>query len=815
MKTPKVAFLSALALCTLASCGGGSTPKPTTPHEKVRYALNGVETSFKNKKAATRKLPAKNRFVGDGERDALNEIKGLYTQDDLRTLDLDDISYNQPPMVQFQYLKKVFERIGDSFEFGTKYFDDIHGEVYVDLETGLKAEEKEEYKCNYDFSFAIALSIDDRDFITADVTFDITLTKGAIRYDSSWYVGMDLTYDMNGDSPTYTMLMMTRSDERDVPFRDEVVYEYDYVDVKQGTIEEWRKFDLGTSDPLVKDETHSSFDDYASQDGFAYRVGHCSWLLDGDFRKFTRMSDDKGRTIANKMFNGLGFNDTAIDPTPFVSKQGTRNGAIKEIYAEFTRMRGSDIFYDLFCKEGGDEGGDARENYREIVLFGDDHETRMGGFDIGDVSVNDAIFGGPSHPYHLHYLDGNGGLSDEIFGLSGFTLGFGILAYGTDKTVDATSGDYLHHCFDVYKQTFFPDAQLTEEGRNAFLVLRDNDNEGVEGTVTFHYTGSEYPSEGGDQTPSWPKDWQSIGLNEPVRTGPIVYAGDTVVVDGVTAKEWRAYLDRLTNDRWFCRGILDNDARSTCYRDLDSGKGSYVFDIVNAGPSKSGEGYMLEFSLREESANPLYAVNGIPMARNADGRYAAVIGPLQKGDSLTISRDGYGDVDVRPSEWEGNNLDAELRVRVACEAVNVYYDASLRELFLEGFDEEGGDPSGIDVESVSLCGSINGWEPSDLSYAFSPTDEDNVFRGQFRFIHQDKFKIVVNGSWDIGGGFGYDCFDESLMEYHDMFELDLSDDNRNIIIPQDCSVDLQVRLSFDEKGAHATITVLAVKPITQ
>ena len=198
----------------------GCAPKlPTTNYEKVKFAFNGVEKSFKNKKASNKALVVlpKSKIGGSNPSGALDTIFNLYTEEDKRDDFLDDISYNEPPMIQFQYIKKVLEKIGNGYEFNKKYYDTITGEMYLDIETGLKQDNKDEYKYNYTFTLGMNININDTDLITADVSFDINLSKGNNTYKTKWYVGIELDYDMTNNSPNYTMTMVTENDERELP----------------------------------------------------------------------------------------------------------------------------------------------------------------------------------------------------------------------------------------------------------------------------------------------------------------------------------------------------------------------------------------------------------------------------------------------------------------------------------------------------------------------------------------------------------------------------------------------------------------------
>ena len=325
----------------------GCAPKlPTTNYEKVKFAFNGVEKSFKNKKATKKSaiVMPKAKIGGSNPNSALDTIFSLYNEEDKRDDFLDDISYNEPPMIQFQYIKKVLEKIGNGYEFNKKYYDTITGEMYFDIDTGLKTETKDEYKYNYTFVLGININIDDTDLITADVSFDINLSKGSNTYKTKWYVGIELDYDMTNNSPNYTMTMVTENDERELPYYNRYTYEYDYVEVKDSSINEWRKFCMDNDHRLYKDDNHQDFNAYIKE-GCVYKVDACSWFKNGTYYKSnkTRQEGQYADTVANALFKDLGLNANEIDADRFFNQTGEVNDKIKTCYQEFNKIAKEDI----------------------------------------------------------------------------------------------------------------------------------------------------------------------------------------------------------------------------------------------------------------------------------------------------------------------------------------------------------------------------------------------------------------------------------------------------------------------------------------
>ena len=372
-----IALIITVALCfgaciSLSAC---SEKLPTTEYEKVEFAFKGVEKSFKNisKKSShyvdadgntvlfsgndTPELFAAHYGVSDTANAALQIISNLYTSDDSRGDDVSDIEYNQPPMVQFQYLKAVLEKIGKDYEFGKKYYNTMTGSIYMDMATGKEKPATEaDYKYDYTFILALQIDIDENDLITADVSFDMTFTKGAESHNTKWYVGFNLDYDMTSTTPSYKLNMMTDEDETGLPYRNTFLIENDYVEVDNNKIKEWRKFVFETDRRLIKDDTHQTFDDYIAE-GIVYNVNTVKWYKNSNLNKITQMSDEKAVTIA-KAYYDYGLTSTDINGTPFINKEGVESVAIAQFYREMSNMYKDDVIKSMVIDYDEDDHGD-------------------------------------------------------------------------------------------------------------------------------------------------------------------------------------------------------------------------------------------------------------------------------------------------------------------------------------------------------------------------------------------------------------------------------------------------------------------------
>lgn len=360
----KILLLLLAAVVTLStvlalSACGKKTKLPETDYEKVAFAFEGVEKSFQKigdkKTADLNDRAVKRLLAGDG--DPLSTIRGVYTTGDSQGDVIDDLEYTQPPMIQFQCLKAVLEKIGKGFEFGAKYYDDITGEVFVDVATGRDMSDdanKNDYKYDYTFRLALQIDIDEADLIKADVSFDIRLIRGNEDVRMTWYVKLLLDYDMTSTTPLYTLTMWTANDERQLAFRGNYTYEYDYVDMKAAGINEWRKFVLEPDTKLVKDANHQSFETYRNE-GVVFNADTCKWYADKDLKKITRYDETKGATIADAFF-AFGLNSTDIDGTAFLSENGIQSDAITSAYRDFSEIFKKDVIYSLVSEKEDDHG---------------------------------------------------------------------------------------------------------------------------------------------------------------------------------------------------------------------------------------------------------------------------------------------------------------------------------------------------------------------------------------------------------------------------------------------------------------------------
>ena len=142
----------------LASCKDAEVVSlPTTKHEKVQFAFNGVEGSLKSNQNSKGKLNLEKKSKrNDASSNALSTIYSFLKVEE--ETNNPSFKYDEPPMIQFQYLKALYSEVGDDFSFNIKYSYQINGEVYYDF-TNKQATQSSEYLNQYALIVGILIVI--------------------------------------------------------------------------------------------------------------------------------------------------------------------------------------------------------------------------------------------------------------------------------------------------------------------------------------------------------------------------------------------------------------------------------------------------------------------------------------------------------------------------------------------------------------------------------------------------------------------------------------------------------------------------------
>ena len=352
----KLMFLITTSFLALASCGGGSGD--TSKYQKVSKAFNAVEKVFERK--SSRSLIKLANFAS-GQESALNTLDNLfasYVVDE--TLD-SQIDYDTPPLIQFKYLKTIYEGIGSSYDFGVKYYDIITGEMYLDIESGFKYDtslaDKDEHKYNYSFNMSASINIDANDDITSKIAFDINLVKGSENYNYQMYVRMELDYDFSkDDNSNFTLAIYSESKDKELPYYDTGYnYEYNYVDVRNGEIIDWRKLLYDASIEMNRDVAHQYLDSYLN-DGIEINNSNQRWYKNNQMRRIDS-TDQNAFEVSKILFSEFGLNASEIGRKEYLARSGNKSNVIANIYRDASRVYGDDLIYHLITKDDDSDEG--------------------------------------------------------------------------------------------------------------------------------------------------------------------------------------------------------------------------------------------------------------------------------------------------------------------------------------------------------------------------------------------------------------------------------------------------------------------------
>ena len=441
-KTALALSLGAVCIAILSGCKTRSKYKaPTTSYEKVSVALSGVESSlakykYSEKASAGSKTRSVRRIGGADYTGALADIAKLYSSNDSQGDKIDSIDFDQPPMIQLQCLRKVFESTGENYSFGTKYYDTISGEVYFDIATGEK-QTGDAFKYDYNFTLSLSIDIDSSDLITSDMSFEIELTKGETTLHSTWYTAMLLDYEMSKESPTYTLTMYSDNEESDLTYLEYGnTYEYGFVDMKEGRLNEFRKFCYEINKRMVKDETHIAFSDYMKETNVKAQIASSKWYKNAELRKISHPNTSKTMKFIEALFDKFGLNTTDVNGAAFINKEGTKNATIKSMYQEFSNSRGQDIIYALVT------GPENREQVKTSIHVMDYTVSTK----IYDISLNEDIslrtlFNGEESNYAIWYFDKNEEALEQAEKLDEINFRLSI-PYGTDNLSETFDNSY-------------------------------------------------------------------------------------------------------------------------------------------------------------------------------------------------------------------------------------------------------------------------------------------------------------------------------------------------------------------------------------
>lgn len=539
----RVSFALILVLIViLVACTAGvmtacnNETKLNAQQQKIEKAFKGVAKSLTNQKAYTGATQRDGFFslfaptlVADAEETTGTANKTnvdllIDLCDENKTVAEPEFKYDEPPMIQFQYIKALYEKVGASYELGKVYKDRVTGKADFDFATG-KAGKTQDYVADV----SIDIDIDSSDIIRVHLGLVIVYTAGTETHEQRFYAELTLDYDMNKSEPNYSLTMRYVDDCS--RFEDERertnTYEYDYVNVVEGKIKEWAKAYYISPTKMVKDDAHRTFDAYAD----AAKYGGKAQAFKNGKVYFTNHTDAHDgmvnvslrRTLCATLYDDFGLNATEIKSDEYLAKEGTANANIKSTFDDFNKIAKTDVIaafaisgvdddYDAHPVSGGESGG------RQLNDWNEDKIVRLFGYGIPAPKSERGVVNG--------YEQQNNAF---IFTLADFTAQeFArwyeetLTEYNFVVSADAVSPQFTDVCVSVKEDTTYIIAY--SESPNALMFAKSTagsgtgkEGQGGQEGGDKDPTGGDKDPQGGDKDPSGGQGQGQGGEEQPQR----------------------------------------------------------------------------------------------------------------------------------------------------------------------------------------------------------------------------------------------------------------------------------------------------------
>ena len=804
------------AVFVLAACGNKDKVKlPSSNYEKVQFAFNGVESSL-NSSNSSKELKANNLSKTDiklamayGE-PVIKLMANTTIADDISTIygalsveketSNPSFEYDEPPMIQFQYLKALYEEVGEDFTFGTKYTYNLTGSVYYDFENRV-ATESAEFLQQYSIDLSIKINIDENDLISAIVGFDITYTNGGISRNQKRYTELILDYDMNETSPTYELTMIDIDDLLSFESDDEkyISAEYDYVNVEKNTIREWRKFGVCSPNTLAN---------YQDND-YIYKYSVLRAFKDNKLFKATN-SFNKNINLKNAVL-GLGFIDALTSRDAFNRELGQDNNKIQVVVNKFNNIFGKDFVNSFIYTGATEEWVDDREPEPENLFL---RIESTGGYQVyHDIKLDD-LFNpnigwdekGIKQYLTIYYKNGEDNTLTTYNSFNDFNVKVRS-TYDKAKWIDVDNNDiktitnYIEQ--SGFKGYYDEDSlEYTSMSLELDMFLKSNSNVKLQSTITLDLYNS-------DCYKALLKKWSLANnyINDyvPVKDAIPEFESDSVyfspnvhgnLTNGSIGLYFSSGLQTLINNyinKLKSLGFSENYAQST-YSKRISDEYMLILTIYGVSEKNPNEASILfEFKKSDKSDKTISDVinelinNENITIPNFDGDYEYTV------EDGVIRSDGlnYQSIDdyIQSLSDYGFVISSRDGYPVACK----YLDNKL--YYIRGYGERVIKVEVVEV-NISLVGDFNDWNEKDTTYDvnnFTEFWDSNVFLSiNIEIEANQALKIVKDHSWS-DGGYGFNLFagsDHFVPEYYS------SGENNSIVVLEAGAYKVSVRIDI-------------------
>ena len=708
--------------------------------------------------------------------------------------------YDEPPMIQFQYLKALYEEVGEDFAFGTKYTYNLTGSVYYDFENRVETESAE-FLQQYSFDLSIKINIDDNDLISAIVGFDITYTNGGISRNQKRYTEFILDYDMNETSPTYELTMIDIDDLLSFESDDEkyISAEYDYVNVEKNTIKEWRKFGVCSPNTLAN---------YQDND-FIYKYSVLRAYKDNKLYKTTNPFN-KNINLKNAVL-GLGFIDALTSRDVFNRETGIENNKIQVVFNKFNNILGKDIVNSFIYTGATEEWIDDREPEPENLFL---RIESTGGYQVyQDIKLDD-LFNpsigwdekGVKQYLTIYYKNGEDNTLATYNSLNDFNVKVRS-SYDKAKWIDVdnnnikTITNYIEQ--SGFKGYYDEDSlEYTSMSLEVDMSLKSNNNVKLQSTITLDlYNSACYKA----LLKKWSLANNYINDYVPVKDAIPEFESDSVyfspnvdgnLTNGSIGLYFSSGLQTLINNyinKLKSLGFSENYAQST-YSKRISDEYILILTIYGVSEKTPNEASILfEFKKSDKSDKTISDVinelinNENITIPNFDGDYEYTV------EDGVIRSDGlnYQSIDdyIQSLSDYGFVISSRDGYPAACK----YLDNKL--YYIRGYGERVIKVEVVEV-NISLVGDFNDWNENDTTYDinnFTGFSDSNVFLSiDIEMEANQALKIVKDHSWS-DGGYGFNLFagsDHFVPEYYS------SGENNSIVVLEAGAYKVSVRIDI-------------------
>lgn len=797
------------AVFSFSACNKKDETKlPSTSYEKVQFALNGVESSLKgsvSKKATlnaglvafAESAPVLKLMAKNVSGDSLSTIYSAMSVEEVT--DKPSFEYDEPPMIQFQYLKALYEEMGDNFEFGKKYSNTSTGSIYYDFKNRVSPEE-EQYLNTYSFTCSVSLNIDNDDLINAYVGFDLTFTNNGVSRHEKMYVELILDYDMNETSPTYELSMNAITDLLDYQNDNEKYFddEYDYVKVDKNSIKEWRKFGICSPTSLA---------DY-QKDDFVYKYSSLRAFKDSKKYKLENFYN-KNQALKTAVIDCLDLSNSISGYDSFFASVGTNNPKIKTVIDKFSSIYGKDIVNSFVYTGATEQWIDDREPEPENLFL---RVESTGGFQLYQDIKLDHLFNpnigwdekGAKQYLTIYLKNGENNLVDTYNSFNGLNVKVRSTAYGNAKWIDVDSNniglfmDYIKNsgfkgCYDENSLAYTP---ITLEFD---ISLKSNPEVKLQSNFEIElYNESCYL----ELLKDWDLVEDYINAYSPIKDAIPAFDNDSNVcfspsVDGASgsiglnasnglATSVSAYINKLKNNL----GFVENSYSSTYTKRVSN---DYVLVLTVYEPSAKSESGSIRFEFQEKQK---------PNASITD-----VLNGLIDNDNISIP-------DFFAGEYEYSVEDNVVRIQTDDSTLTGNYINSFSSYEFIIYESYSGLAAvkyidgtiyqirdlgrSIAIEKIavsfSLVGDFNSWNEQDTTYDFVELSvkDNNLYLSKGIALGQNQaFKIVRNHSWSGGEyGFNLGAAEPEFVKNFDCGE------NENIIAKESGNFLIKIRINL-------------------